>query len=118
MIKAKVVNLFKEKEHNDHVYSPGDVYPAEGYEANSERVKFLSQVHQKYKKIYLAEIEVDEENDEGEAKKPEAKELAEQNTNKNEFPKHTGGGWYMLSSGEKVHGKDEALAAENALQKE
>ena len=35
----------------------------------------------------------------------------------NIFPKHTGGGWYDLSNGEKVKGKDEATAAEEELQK-
>jgi len=34
----------------------------------------------------------------------------------NEFPKHTGGGWYVTSSGEKVKGKDEALEAENLIE--
>ncbi|MDT0163824.1 hypothetical protein [Bacillus sp. AG4(2022)] len=34
------------------------------------------------------------------------------------FPKHTGGGWYELSNGEKVQGKDEAAAAEGELHKE
>lgn len=34
------------------------------------------------------------------------------------FPKHTGGGWYELSNGEKVKGKDEATAAEEDLDKE
>lgn len=34
------------------------------------------------------------------------------------FPKHTGGGWYELSNGEKVQGKDEAAAAEEELKKE
>lgn len=29
-----------------------------------------------------------------------------------EFPKHTGGGWYELSNGEKVQGKEEAEKAE------
>lgn len=34
-----------------------------------------------------------------------------------EFPRHTGGGWYQLSNGEKVKGKEEALAAEKDFQK-
>lgn len=29
-----------------------------------------------------------------------------------DFPKHTGGGWYELSNGDKVQGKDEAEKAE------
>ena len=32
-----------------------------------------------------------------------------------EFPKHTGGGYYELSNGEKVQGKDKAIEAEQAL---
>jgi len=31
------------------------------------------------------------------------------------FPKHTGGGWYELSNGEKVQGKEHAVAAEDEL---
>lgn len=32
-----------------------------------------------------------------------------------EFPKATGGGWYVLSNGDKVQGKDDAIAAEAVL---
>jgi len=32
-----------------------------------------------------------------------------------EYPKHTGGGWYELSNGEKIQGKEEAIAAEDEL---
>ncbi|WP_085521412.1 hypothetical protein [Tuberibacillus sp. Marseille-P3662] len=32
-----------------------------------------------------------------------------------QYPKHVGGGWYELSDGEKVQGKDEAQEAEKAL---
>lgn len=92
-MQAKVVNRFKESEHEGHVYEPGDTYPAEGFEANSERIAFLAQVHPKYKKIYLADIQEDEE----------------------EFPKHIGGGHYELSNGEKVKGKQEAIDAEQSL---
>jgi hypothetical protein len=31
------------------------------------------------------------------------------------FPKGTGGGWYELSNGERVQGKDAAQAAQDAL---
>lgn len=100
-IKAKVVNVFKETEHDGHIYSVGDVYPAEGYEADSKRVEFLSQVHPKYKKIFLADVESDGGKDIG--------------SSTDEFPKHTGGGWYELSNGEKVQGKDEAIEEEAKL---
>jgi hypothetical protein len=33
-------------------------------------------------------------------------------SNKNEWPKHTGGGHYELSNGDKVKGKDAAVAAQ------
>lgn len=32
-----------------------------------------------------------------------------------EFPKHTGGGWYELSNGDKVQGKEDAEKAEAKL---
>jgi len=32
-----------------------------------------------------------------------------------EYPKHTGGGWYELSNGDKKRGKEEAIKAEKAL---
>lgn len=34
------------------------------------------------------------------------------------FPKHTGGGFYQLSNGDKVKGKDAALAAQAELDKQ
>lgn len=34
------------------------------------------------------------------------------------FPKHIGGGQYLLSNGEKIKGKKEALEAEEAINKE
>ena len=36
-------------------------------------------------------------------------------TKAEQFPKLTGGGWYELSNGEKVQGKEEAIAAEKKL---
>ncbi len=35
--------------------------------------------------------------------------------NPSDYPRHTGGGWYELSSGEKVKGKDAAAAAQKQL---
>lgn len=121
-IQAKVVNKFKEKEHEDHVYHPGDPYPAEGFEATPERVEFLSQVHPVHKKIYLADV-VDtdkEENSSGDDGKKDADDTSPDNDGdeNTEYPKHTGGAWYELSNGEKVQGKEEAFAAEEALKAE
>lgn len=123
-VEARVVNLFKDIEHDGHVYKPGDVYPAEGYEADPERVDFLSNVHPKLKRIFLANIELiktEEEKTEREAKEAEEKNLVKQKEEENfkelddEYPKHTGGGWYELSNGEKTQGKEEALEEEAKL---
>lgn len=92
-LQAKVVNQFEDI--NGHVYNPGDVYPAEGFEADEKRIDFLSKVHPKYKKIFLSDVQEVE------------------NTDK--FPKHVGGGTYELSNGEKVKGKEEAIQAEKDL---
>ncbi|KOS60897.1 hypothetical protein FJQ98_20485 [Lysinibacillus agricola] len=101
MITAKVVNPFKALEHDGHMYKAGDTYPAEGYMADEERVYFLTGVHPEYKKIYLADVLINEQE--------ETKEQV------SEFPKHTGKGYYELSDGTKVKGKEEAIEAENAL---
>lgn len=95
-IQAQVVNRFKATEHEGLVYVPGDIYPAEGFEADAERVAFLASVHPKYGKIYLANVQENE------------------NTDIN-FPKHVGGGTYELSNGEQVKGKENATQAEQAL---
>lgn len=39
-------------------------------------------------------------------------ELSKESESKEAYPKHTGGGWYELSSGEKVQGKKEAQKLE------
>lgn len=44
---------------------------------------------------------------------PELIEVLEDSTT--EFPKHVGGGLYLLSNGEKIKGKDAALEAEEKL---
>lgn len=44
-------------------------------------------------------------------------EKVKESNNTEEFPKHTGGGWYELSNGEKIKGKEEANNAENELEK-
>lgn len=36
---------------------------------------------------------------------------------KDAFPKHTGGGWYELSNGERVQGKEEAQKKQKSLDK-
>lgn len=111
-ITARVVNKFEEKAHEGHVYEAGDVYPADGFEADEKRVYFLTDVHPKYKKIYLADVAIHE--DEGENGN---KDSGTESVKDSVFPKHTGGGWYELSNGEKVQGKDEAIEAQSELKR-
>lgn len=44
----KVLNTFKEKEHDNTIYEADGFYPAEGYEADEKRVSFLQEVHPEY----------------------------------------------------------------------
>jgi hypothetical protein len=51
---AKVTRQFREISHNDHIYNEGDTYPAEGFEADEERVSFLSKKHPTYGVPFLS----------------------------------------------------------------
>lgn len=42
----------------------------------------------------------------------------QENQKTSKFPKHAGGGWYELSNGDKIQGKDEAVEAEQSLRGE
>lgn len=53
----KVVNRFKENNHDGHTYEVGDVYPKEGAEATKARLKELSSTKNKYKKVFIEEVE-------------------------------------------------------------
>lgn len=115
-LRAKVVNEFRESGHDDRVYQPGDTYPAEGYESNNERIYFLSEIHPKLKKIYLADIQEIESADPPSADTTETSGKDVDNNDEGKtFPHHVGGGTYELSNGEKVKGKEEAQEAEAAL---
>jgi hypothetical protein len=67
-----VTNEFKEVNHDGHVYKKGDLYPAEGYEADEERVKFLQKKHEKYGTTFLgrAKQEPKQETTKKEEEKP------------------------------------------------
>jgi protein associated with RNAse G/E len=86
----QVIRAFRDKGTMEH-HAVGSVYSAD-----EERLEFLRQKGFLGKEVPVKQEEVDED----------------------EFPKHTGGGWYEISSGEKVQGKEEAEAAEKELNKE
>jgi hypothetical protein len=50
----KVIRRFRDTEHNDHIYEEGDTYPADGFEADADRVSFLSQRHPTYGVAFLS----------------------------------------------------------------
>ena len=72
---------------------------------------------------FLEDKETSEHNQPKDNKKTEKEQKTDENNKKTddndqnlpEWPKHTGGGWYELSNGEKVQGKEEALEAQAQL---
>ena len=59
----KVTHEFKEVKHDGHIYKVGDVYPAEGFEADAERVAFLQKQHEQYGVSFLEETEEEPKED-------------------------------------------------------
>lgn len=59
-----------------------------------------------------AEVKTESENKTEEVAEEES---ADEEVEEEEYPVHLGGGHYELSNGEKVRGKDEAIAAEEEL---
>ncbi len=101
-MRAKVLKVFSDSKANK-IRGIG-----EEFEVNRERFENI--------------IKADKENPFIELIKEDSEEVDE-NLNdelsgigdKKEYPKHVGGGYYELSNGEKVKGKDEALKVEEAL---
>ena len=73
----KVLNTFKEKEHDNTVYKAGELYPKEGFKSTKKRVEFLQKKHLEYGVAFLAdepEVEaLEEAQDKEPVKKPNAK---------------------------------------------
>lgn len=95
-----VINSFRDKNLNKD-FLKGSAYESD----DSERIAFLQE------KGFL---KVAEAKDDGDF--PLAPPPPDPSTNEHEF-KHLGGGWYQLSNGEKIQGKEEAEAVEKELSK-
>jgi hypothetical protein len=104
----KVIRAFRDIENDHHVYRKGDTFPAKG-KVSKERVSELLSSENKVGKSLIEQLGVDLEEADQE---PEG---STQYSEESEFPKHTGGPWYVLSNGEKIQGKEEAIAAEAEL---
>lgn len=104
----KVIKSFQDLDDNKRLYEAGEPYPREGYEPTEERIQQLSTVNNNKRQVFIKKVgEPDGQEQIGHGDREQENVI--------EFPKHTGGGWYLLSNGEKVQGKDEAVEAEKAL---
>ncbi|MDW0112211.1 hypothetical protein QT711_03375 [Sporosarcina saromensis] len=55
-MKYKVLERFREKNHDDLIYEANGIYPAEGYKATKARVEELTTKKNKYNRPFLEEI--------------------------------------------------------------
>lgn len=53
ILSYKVINRFKEKNHDGHVYEIGDDYPAAGKKLVKTRAESLTKVHPEYGVAFL-----------------------------------------------------------------
>ncbi|WGG44177.1 hypothetical protein [Rossellomorea sp. DA94] len=104
----KVIRAFRDIENEHRVYRKGDTFPAKG-KVSKERISELLSTENKVGKPLIEQLGA--ESEEADQEPEESKQSSEES----EFPKHTGGPWYVLSNGEKIQGKEEAIAAESEL---
>lgn len=53
----KVINRFKEKNHDGHIYEIGDNYPADGKKLVKSRAEALTEFHREYGVAFLKVVE-------------------------------------------------------------
>lgn len=53
----KVINRFKENNHDGHIYEIGDNYPANGKKLVKARAEALTEVHEEYGVAFLKAVE-------------------------------------------------------------
>ena len=107
MEKFKVVHPFRDIQDksksnpNGRVYKVGDEFPATQRKVSEERINELKGHNNKIGRSLI------------EAFAPDTVEEAP--TGNADYPWHLGGGYYELSDGSKVRGKDEAKKAEQQI---
>jgi hypothetical protein len=57
----KVINPFYDKEDNKKHYEVGDEYPKGDYKPTKKRIVELSKEHPEYKRVFIEEVNVNEE---------------------------------------------------------
>ncbi|MDL4842832.1 hypothetical protein [Aquibacillus rhizosphaerae] len=109
----RVIASFTDK-HTNKVYRKDKEYPVEG--VSEDRLKELASEDNDREMVLIEEVVEPNEGNSDEGNLAEdATEQTEATLGDEEFPKHTGGGWFELSNGEKIQGKEEALEAEKEL---
>ncbi|PKG23942.1 hypothetical protein [Niallia nealsonii] len=86
----EVLNDFIENEHKGLRYQKGELYPKTGFEADTERVAFLQEKHEKYKKVFLGpelEPKVNETVDDSKEIESEEKSKQKKSTSKTKADK-------------------------------
>ncbi|EAC2921713.1 Rho termination protein [Listeria monocytogenes] len=82
---------------SNHIYREGDKFPREGEEVTEERLAELSGSDNKRGEPMIEKL------------------VAEDEVNEESFPEALPGGYYLLSDGSKVRGKEAAQKAEDKL---
>jgi len=101
----RVVKAFRDSDDNLYHYRVCDPYPREGYEPSEERIAELAGNQNRLGMRLIVKV----------ADQPNVQSDTQQGEPDSKFPKHIGGGVYELSNGEKVKGKDAAIAAQAEL---
>lgn len=90
-----VIKAFTDLQDKKHVYNPGDFYPRKGSKLDEKRAKELASAENARNESLIVQVV-----------QPEEVEV---------FPKHSGGGHYVLSDGSKAQGKEAAEEAQAKL---
>jgi len=65
----KVINKFKDSKDNNTLYEVGDEYPKGDYKPTKKRIEELSKEHKHYKRVFIQEVESNEETKEPSSEK-------------------------------------------------
>lgn len=113
-------------------FKPGDVVPAEQWGASANWLKESGKIFETATVVDVDDVDAPRNDPQVRAKMiigaiPQEETQVEDDDDSNPlvdesapvedfaYPLHEGAGWYRLSSGDKVRGKDDAIAAEAAL---
>jgi hypothetical protein len=96
----KVIKRFHDSQDNMHTYEVNDPFPRNGFEPSDKRIEELSSNNNKVGEVLILKVS----------------EPSSSSEDTMEFPHHIGGGYYMLSNGEKLRGKEKANKAEKKLE--